>query len=146
MALIRPRTLGYLLAVLTVITRIGCYIFTPLWLDAFNDLHGNGTENSTNGSLPDTSSHKASVFFLIMMQAGVQTLVFGAVLLLILLFQPGRIGEEERTYPKSQFVLPGFAQGLSTVLFNYALSATRTALYLQAVLSNFNIPIQFSVR
>ena len=147
-------TIGF--ALLAILGRVLFFIFTPIWVDYFN-LNSSEILNVTNTSntnftpiAPLTpaylTSHRISIIFVVVGQYGFSTIVFGIILLGIMLFSPGTITERERNHPKKNFFIIGFAQGVSAILVNFALSGSRTAPYLQAILSNFGIPIQFIVR
>ena len=145
------RTLSILFATIAITGRVGYYIVTPLWLDYFKTSTPNITNETVHPSeLPYTNlthtQHEISVFFILVAQWSIGTLFYGAILLVITIFKPGMIGEVERNYPKKHFLIIGVTQGISSQLFNAAVSGTRTAPYLQAVLSNCNIPIQFIIR
>ena len=144
------RSLAIAFAGLAIGARVGYYIVTPLWLDFFKT-DTNYTSNHTNITNPPwtnltSSQHEISVFFVLVAQWLIATIFYGLILALILLFWPPKITEVEKTYPKKHFAIIGVSQGISSLLFNSAVSGTRTAPYLQAVLSNCTIPIQFVVR
>ena len=87
-----------------------------------------------------------SVYFVMLAQWSFSTLVFGALLLGLKLFFPRHLRPEvEGAYPKTELMKIGFSQAISSVLVNYALSGTRTAPYLVAILTNCSIPLQFII-
>ena len=49
-------------------------------------------------------------------------------------------------YSKWKFFIIGFSMALSSLLFNYSVSGSRTPPYLQAILSNLTVPVQFLIR
>ena len=140
------RMISFLFATLAILGRVGYYISTPLWLDHFKGHNSSRGHNETDHNSTGEPHHGVSVFFLMITQSSIATLTFGAALVFILVFQPGKIGATEREFPFKYFLIVGVSQGVSSVLFNFALSGTRTAPYLQAILANCTIPIQFVIR
>ena len=139
-----------LLSTGAVIARSGYFIVTPLWLDFFKTYNHSDHSNSThsNGSHhhDDDEMLGISVCFLMVFQWGFCALAMGLFLLGIRIFKPSAIGPVERNYPKKQFVYMGFAMGISSVMFNYSVSGSRTPPYIVGILGNFTIPIQFITR
>ena len=140
-----------------VTSRVGSFVVTPLWLDFFNsftfDAYNvtNITETSSQNPLVPVFpgkliSHSVGAHFIVFGQWGYSTLVSGVILLCILICCPTNITNVDRNFPKRSFFIIGFSQALSSLLMGYASSGTRVAPYLQAILGNFNIPVQFTVR
>ena len=134
-----------LLSLGAVIARSGYFIVTPLWIDYFNTF--NHTTTTANHSHHDDDDVIGiSVCFLMVFQWGFCTLAMGLLLLCLRLVKPSAIGDVEKSFPKRQFVVMGVAMGVSSVLFNYSVSGSRTPPYIVGILGNFNIPIQFITR
>ena len=142
MSTVKKKVLTLVFVVLAVGARVGYFIDTPLWLDS---LHNNNS-NTAAGQHNSTESRQISVYFLLVSQWGFVALVTGFLLLLLRFQCPGFIGETEKQFPMKYFLVIGFSMGLSSVLFNYSVSGSRTPPYLQAILGNCNIPIQFVTR
>ena len=143
----RKRTLTLLLSLAAVLTRSAYFIVTPLWLDYLDSNNSTRDHNSSSRDHHnDLDTHQISVCFLIVFQWGFCTLCSGLLLLISMIFRPHSIGDVERAFPKKQFVIMGFAMGISTTLFNYSVSGTRTPPYLNGIVVNCNIPIQFITR
>ena len=134
------RALTLLLSLAAVLVRSAYFIVTPLWLDFLRPQNTTAHHNTTD------DARQISVCFLMVFQWGFCTLCAGVLLLVAWLIHPDTIGEEEKAFPKSQFLIMGFAMGLSSILFNYSVSGSRTAPYLNGILGNCNIPIQFITR
>ena len=141
-----------------VAARVGAYIVTPLWLDYFSESTVNAS-NITNHSETACStqslllllstkntSHSIGAQFIVLGQWGYSTVVSGVILVWMLLCCPATITRTDRSYPKLNFLIIGFSQAISSVLMTYASSGSRVAPYLQGVLANFNIPVQFTMR
>lgn len=148
---IKKKWLAILFGTLAICGRVGYYIMTPLWLDHFN---GNGT-NDTNGTGDNGTiynngttdiGHRINPFFVMLTQYSFCTAVFGIGWVCLLLVAPWRLSDVDRALPPKQIVVIGVASGVSAVLFNFSISSTKTPLYLQAILSNCSIPIQFTIR
>lgn len=151
----RARTV--ILTALPIIASLFTFIAAPLWLDALG-LHSqprvNVTTwtNSSNFTPPihvfNSSSMVISVdpYFIVLAHAFLTTVIFGIILLGILIFAPGQIGNTERNYSKGILFATGGGQAVAAILTMYALSGTRTAPYLIAILGNLHVPVQFSVR
>lgn len=74
-------------------------------------------------------------------------LFWSPFLLILILVRPDSIGEEEKKQSKFwMMIMPASTQAVSSTLVSYAMSGSRTPPYLQALLTNFNIPIQFVTR
>ena len=146
------KTAGF--ALLAITGRVLFYIVTPLWLDYFRFttspiIYVSNVTNHTHSVpvAPGRPPHeRVNVIFLLVGQWGVSTLVVGVALGVVLILMPGTITNTERTYSKRYIFLSGFSQGISSILMNFAMSGARTAPYLQALLPNFNIPVQFLMR
>ena len=105
-------------------------------------------ENVKTGSASSANEtyHEISPYFVVFGQWITITLVFGSCFLVMLIFFPHKIKEEDRKFPKHQILITGVCQGISSILVNFGYSGTRTPPYLQAILANFNIPVQFFIR
>ena len=136
---------------------VGSYVVTPLWLDFFNGFTlgfynvTNITETSSQNPLVPVIpgkliSHSVGAHFIVFGQWGFSAVVSGVILLCILICCPTNITNADRNFPKQSFFIIGFSQALSSLLMGYASSGTRVASYLQAILGNFNIPVQFTMR
>jgi hypothetical protein len=156
LALCVSRGLLVLLAVGVIATYVGPSILTPLWLDAMS-WHGHAV--TVNKSLINASVFPAfnltpahlvyqhvDGFFIPLFAHAIYTLVFGIILGVMMLAVPGQITDRERKYNKGWFMLIGGSDAICAVLFVYAASGSRTAPYLQALSSNFNIPVTFIMR
>lgn len=137
------RIISYLFAVLAITGRVGYFISTPLWLDHFkgNNSAWNSSDSSTLGN-----HHGVSVFFLLLTQWTIATVIFGSAFVIKSAYISGYLHKCLNSISWKNFLIVGISQGISSVLFNFALSGTRTPPYLQAILANFSIPIQFIVR
>lgn len=170
-----PRTKVACYAALAIASRVVFFVVTPLWLDFFHSKNSTAPGNITaaeenmamnssgqyylalttdtfssseesNASLSDCP-HTPNPFFTVLGQWTFSTVVFGLCSLLILLVRPEMIrNQAERSYPMRNFIIIGTSQGLSSILMAYSISGSRTPPYLQAILINFVIPIQFTVR
>ncbi len=143
--------IGLCLGVITL--RVEYYIAAPVLLDFFRITSfplGNLTDNSTGSGNTSTvlplASEGISALFLLIGQYGFATLGSGLLLVILILVQPGFLTETDRRHSKRRIFIMAFCMTLSSLGFNYALSGTRTPPYLQAILGNFNIPIQFTMR
>ena len=148
---------GFIIVTLSlsvITTRVGYYIVTPLWLDYFkgstldfaNTTNDSRLANDTMTVLPLKSGRSINATFLLVGQWGFVAVLTGLTLLGMILGCPNTLSDINYKYPKYQLFLVGFAMAMSSLSFNYALSGSRTPPYLQAVLGNFNIPIQFTIR
>lgn len=139
-----------IIAAIAVLVRSSLYVFTPLYLDYFNSNHTAPTHE--NKSSCNTSTHNSiqivgtSAIFLVVGNRAFALIVYAIWLIAIKVCAPTKIGETERNYPKQQIFLISFSQGISSILFIYSLSGSRNPLYLQGILQNVNIPIQFATR
>ena len=136
-----------LLSLGAVVARSGYFIVTPLWLDYFKTYNHTTTGNHSHHHHDDDDDVLAiSVCFLMIFQWGFCALAMGLLLLGVRMLKPASIGDVERRFPKRQFAVMGVAMGMSSILFNYSVSGSRTPPYIVGILGNFNIPIQFIVR
>ena len=154
---IRQFVKGLVLALLSlgvITSRVGYYIVTPLWFDYFkhstfdfaNITNGSWWKNCTLPVLPYATAAGINATFLLVGQFGFTMIVTGVILLNMMFVCPNTLSEKDHKYPKFKLFLIGFAMTMSSLGFNYAISGTRTPPYLQAILGNFNIPIQFFTR
>lgn len=143
-----------LLSLGVIASRVGYYIVTPLWMDFFKPLDF-PLGNLTNASVWP-SNRTLSVFpfasdginatFMVVGQFLFVTMCTGSALIFMRMLCPGTLTEATYRYPKRRIFIIALGMSLSAVGFNYALSGSRVAPYLTAILGNFNIPIQFAVR
>ncbi len=91
------------------------------------------------------TAHVIDAQFVLIGQWGFTALGSGVLLLFLRCFTE-QITDREFGFPKRRIFWIGFAQALSSVLMVYASSGTRTAPYLQGLLSACTVPIQFAVR
>ena len=154
---IRQLAKGLVLALLSlgvITSRVGYYIMTPLWFDYFkhsifefaNITNGSCWTNYTLPILPYATATGINATFLLVGQFGFTMIVIGVILLNMMFMCPKTLSEKDYKYPKFKLFLIGFAMTMSSLGFNYSISGTRTPPYLQALLGNFNIPIQFFTR
>lgn len=142
------QALVVLFTTLAVGTKVGIFIATPLYVDSLN---GNSTHCTScnhrdhNGSTSD-STKQIDPMFLSLSQALFFTIAFGVLLLAIVILSPAKITDVERNFPKRYYVITGAANGVSSLMLNYAISGTRTPSYLLALLGNFMVPSQFIIR
>ena len=142
--------LSVIFTALAILSRLLAFIASPIWLDAF--LPNNYGYNGTNVSHPvpfrnsTSATQQTNPYFVVLMQGFVPFVFWSFALIFVKIFFPSQITEKEHNYPKWTFFVPGAFQAMSAVLINYSLSGTRTPPYLQAVLNNFTVPIQFLVR
>ncbi|CAD5120267.1 DgyrCDS8836 [Dimorphilus gyrociliatus] len=136
--------ISLIFGILAVIARVAFFVLTPPFLDFFKT--NSSISNSTNSSHPGTDTRSISVLFLMIGQWAM-CLVFAAICVAIqYCFDRQTVVDSHKNYSKIRFLFIGSAQGISTVLVIYAASGSRTAPYLQAILGNFTIPIQFTIR
>ncbi|ELT91749.1 hypothetical protein CAPTEDRAFT_223164 [Capitella teleta] len=147
------RFYAYLFAFILVITRICTYLFTPLLLDSIEPTSTvltniSGPNDSHN--VPFEPSRPAwqniDPLVQITISMGIDSVLFGAMLLVVLVFFPGQITTRERGFPKRYLVLVGVSQSVSALLYQYSSPGERTAPYLQSFLGNFSIPMVFLLR
>lgn len=136
--------ISVIFGIAAVTARVAFYVLTPPFLDFFKT--NTSFTNISNSSNPRMESKSISVLFLMIGQWAM-CLVF-AILCVSIQYCIDRqsIIDSNKNYSKVRFLLIGSAQGISTVLVIYAASGSRTAPYLQAILGNFTIPIQFTIR
>ena len=148
MVISKNSLLSLFFTVLVLVCRLGSFICSPLWLDYFRSFNETDHNTSTRhyGNSSQHEIRQSQPFFILFMQAAVPTLLWGLVLMIILILSPKHFGTEERKYPRKLLLIPGLSMSLSAVLVNYSLSGSRTPPYLQALLGNFAVPIQFIVR
>ena len=151
----KPWIISLCFAGLAILGRVGFFIVTPIWLDFFQNHHitpYNSTTGNLTSPVPVTlfpaipSNEKISVVYLLLANYGFCTLFWGFCLTVIALVWGNPIGVTERGLPKKYVIVMGLSQALSSIFANYSMSGYRTAPYLQAILSNCTIPIQFAVR
>ncbi len=144
-----------LFSLLAVCVRFTYFVITPLWLDFFKkyaipDLNITNSSQENINAIPLFPSipikQNVNSFFIIFGQWLVTSTLFGMLLIGMKIFTPNKITDTERNYPKKIFFIIGFSQGISSILFNFALSGSRSPPYLESLLTNFEIPVQFIIR
>lgn len=155
----RPRkAVEILLTISVILNKVLTYITAPLWQDS---LKPHDTEDTVSTPVPPgenvsipwyNSSTSISLveqidpFFCVLIQALTNVIFWGVILVIVKLFFPQKIGEQEKNYPMRLLVVTGISQTVSTTLINFSLSGTRTPPYLVSVLANFLVPLQFTTR
>ena len=136
----RVAVLAWFFTLLLILCRLAVLILMPLWID--------NSQPDVNASSQDplTAINVTFPYFLAVAGTATQLAFWGPVLLVIWLVFPSKITEKEKRYPMKWLVIPGSLQATSSILMNYSASGSRTPPYLQAVLNNFNIPLQFAIR
>ena len=136
-----PAILAGTIITVSVLTRTGTSILTPLWLDALNS-------DSANHSSCDIiqSDRSIDAYTIIFITNFLFVVLFGMILLLTKCFSPHLITDKETNYNKKDFVAIGVSDTLSSILFVYASSGCRTAPYLQSIADNFSVPVVFIIR
>ncbi|KAK3092607.1 hypothetical protein FSP39_004892 [Pinctada imbricata] len=149
----RFRLLTIGISTVVVLTLSTSTITTPLWLDSISagDADGqNGTNSTgiTNSSSSNSTAltHRLDNFTIVFLVNVIYFIISGAVLLVLTLCVKGTIPASNHKYPKSQFMLIGFSDAVSSIFFVYAADGSRTAPYLQSLVTNFAIPVTFIVR
>ena len=157
-AMPKDAVIGATMAVVVTVLKIAVCIFTPLYLDCLNPLHTILYNDSTifpnSTEIPDQTVtnnttplwQRIDPFFGIWISMGFDTLLFGALLLILYLFVSGTITKREMMYPKRIFILSGACQAVSAVLYQFSTSGNRTPPYLQGALGYFLIPHTFILR
>lgn len=141
-----PFTLA--LSVVGVLEGVGYFIITPQWLDHFRNSthHNQGTNVSTTNPEPENPTHQISMPFLLVGQWSFTCAACVILVLILRLSRPDWLRGSQWRNVSREAVIGGFSMGLSSILFNYSVSGTRTSPYLQGLLGNFEIPIQFFLR
>lgn len=98
----------------------------PLWL------------NSTSRGY--SSTQRVDSYFVLSFASLSFIVIFGIFLLLIRIFWPRDLGDNERRFPHLLLFPVGLCNALSGVLTVFASNSLRTPLYLQAILGVFMIP------
>lgn len=116
-------------------------IFTPLWLDSMSSsvIPVNTTGNSSTFAIDNYA-----VIFIVSV---INLLLSSVILVFILLF--GKLFKSVQVVLKSQkrdMLCVGFADAVSTVFLVYSANGSRTPPYLQALATNFAIPVTFLTR
>ena len=112
--------------------QVGEDVTIPLWL------------NSTRGGKSSTPA--VDSYFVLSFTSLSFIVIFGISLLLIRIFWPRDLGDNERTFPHLLLFPVGLCNALSGVLTVYASSSLRTPLYLQAILNIFIVPSTILLR
>lgn len=135
-----------LLTILVLLCRVGTFIFSPLWLDAFKINSNSTNETNTSNSLALVDG--VDPYFVVLSQSMLATAVFGLALGALCVFRPVEqtYSDVERHYPKVNFAFAGFSMAISSCIVNFSLSGTRSAPFLIALFGNFIVPIQFITR
>ena len=145
--------LTLLISVVLITLKVASHIVNPLYLDALRPDTSSTTNSNVTGVTNDTNNnatlpHFNTNPFLILLVEDLVVLVLTAIVLVVLIIcRPGKIiTSQERNYPKIDIFASGATHSLSSTLANYSSSGTRTPPYLQSLLLNFKIPIQFVIR
>ncbi len=150
-------------AVAAVIGQVGQNVSLPLWISAtasFSNPNCTALESSNEtGNSSNTSSPPEMDPYFVLSSASISfVIIFGTCLLVILSVQLllNRLCKERRfrfitvendlLFPQWQFMLIGFFDALNGVLVVFASPPTRTAPFLQAILSNSAIPLTILFR
>lgn len=138
-------------AFLAIFSGVVFYVTTAIWLDCVSQATNNTFINCSGSGSPafeprQNGSTPINVIFLVVGQWSFSCAVFGVTLVAIFIISPGKITDNDRNYPKKNFFIIGFAQGLSSLIISFAVTGKKTAPFLQAILSNYWIPIQFIMR
>lgn len=145
--------LNLLFAGAAVIGQVGQNVSLPLWIsatDSFSNPNCSGyNENSSNTSAPP----QMDAYFVLSSATISFVVIFGISLLVVLLVQYllNTFSTEKRysfitmhndvRFPQWQLMLIGFFDALNGILVVFASPPTRTAPFLQAILSNVSIPL-----
>ena len=142
--------------VLAVSCKLVSLVSKPIWIDSlapvsfmYNVSHKEVNQSSIPSILnvnSTSATHQASAYFNIFIQSFIPFVFWSVVLGVKMVFFPKSIPTTDRRFPKRILMIPGTGQGICAMFINYSVSGARTAPYLQAVLTNCFIPIQFIVR
>lgn len=151
-----PAIKGVITLILTIwnlFVRCILLIFTTVWLDYFAHLPSikNGTSSHDPPSLWSVASHNStnairgiSPYFVTISQWAFAAIMFGIVLVVMRVMKYLDIfHRSETTMSTRDFLSICVPMALSSLLVNFAKPGTRTAPYIQAVIGNFGVPIQF---
>ena len=155
----KAKMITLFLSILSILSIFGYYIVTPLWVDYFSksviiDEYNVTKNSSTVRYLPyfpsfpySPESSSINITFLLVGQWGFACIFCGIILLCMLLTCPDQV-RRGRSFSDSvkHIIIGGTSMALSSLLFNYSISGSRTPLYLQGLLVNFEIPLQFIIR
>lgn len=142
-------------AILSISGQVGMKVSLPLWIDSTlltrSERLSNGSRtNASNQTNPNGDSEayipEVDAYFVLSFSTILFFVIMGISLLFIWVFQPNQLGKTERNFPHSQLILPGFFNALNGFFIVFASSGTRTAPYLQAILSNIMIPLIIGLR
>ncbi|XP_064389976.1 crt homolog 2-like isoform X2 [Halichondria panicea] len=156
-------SINLVFAVAAVIGQVGQNVSLPLWISAtasFSNPNCTALESSyATGNSSNTSSPPEMDPYFVLSSASISfVIIFGTCLLVILSVQLllNRLCKERRfrfitvendlLFPQWQFMLIGFFDALNGVLVVFASPPTRTAPFLQAILSNSAIPLTILFR
>lgn len=114
-------------------------IFTPLWLDSMSSSAVNTTGNSSKIAI----DNYAVIFIVSVINLLLSALILVSILLFGKLFKSAHIIVKSH---KRDMLCVGFADAVSTVFLVYAANGSRTPPYLQALATNFAIPVTFLTR
>lgn len=114
-------------------------IFTPLWLDSMSSSAVNTTGNSSKIAI----DNYAVIFIVSVINLLLSALILVSILLFGKLFKSAYIIVKSH---KRDMLCVGFADAVSTVFLVYAANGSRTPPYLQALATNFAIPVTFLTR
>lgn len=116
-------------------------IFTPLWLDSMSSsvIPANTTGNSSTIAI----DNYAVIFIVSVINLLLLSVILVSISLFGKLFKSGRVVLNSH---KRDMLWIGFADAVSTVFLVYSANGSRTPPYLQALATNFAIPVTFLTR
>ena len=130
------------LSIVALLPVFGYYIVTPLWLDYFKQITINLYNVSQNTTahkfiplFPSTqicNSYQINIFFLLTGQWSFICILCGVALLSLLIICPDWLRRTTGTSHSNKHIIPimigGFSMALSSLLFNYSISGSRTSI------------------
>lgn len=152
--MVNKKALAYSSAIGFLLCRVGVFLFTPLLLDSIMPTITINDSNYNCCDLPYVplvhpavpAWQKIDPWVQIVFSMGLYSVILGIILLVMILFVPGKITARERNFPKKYLIGAGLSQSVTSLLYQYSSPGERTAPYLQAFISNFSIPIMFILR
>ncbi|XP_062593306.1 uncharacterized protein LOC134254801, partial [Saccostrea cucullata] len=117
-------------------------IFTPLWLDS---MAGSSTipANKSGNSTAHVIDNYAVIFIVSIINFVLATVILASILLLGKVLN---VFQAKVNSGKRDLFFVGLADAVSTIFLVYAANGSRTAPYLQALATNFAIPVTFLTR
>ncbi|XP_048580155.1 uncharacterized protein LOC116604296 [Nematostella vectensis] len=126
--------------VVLILGLTGQNVTLPLWIDSTIDTH-----NSTN-STSDNYKPFADQYFYVLLPSFAYALIFGSAQLINTLIQPQEYHQKFRRVPKIYLLPAACMFGAGGTFITFAASGTRTAPYLQSILTNIGIPSTLIIR